>query len=85
MFEIGFEIDPTLEVPTEQCSYKTIFHYFSKWSKARLFEDVFYELAGQCERAVVDTSFVKNVGGQDVVGRNLLIGAEGNKSLNAYE
>ena len=58
--------------PTEQCSYKTIFHYFSKWSKARLFEDAFYELAGriQCERAIVDTSFVKNVGGQDVVGRN---------------
>ena len=48
------------QLTTEQCSYKTIFHYFSKWSKARLFEDVFYELAGriQCERAVVDTSFV---------------------------
>jgi putative transposase len=60
------------QLPAEQCSYKTIFHYFSKWSKARLFEDAFYELAGriQCERAIVDTSFVKNVGGQDVVGRN---------------
>ena len=60
------------QVPTEQCSYKTIFHYFSKWSKARLFENVFYDFARRikCKQAVVDTSFVKNVCGKDVVGRN---------------
>ena len=62
---------------TEQCSYKTIFHYFSKWSKARLFEDAFYELAGriQCERAIVDTSFVKHAkAGKTWLAETLLIG-----------
>jgi hypothetical protein len=55
-------------------SYKTVFHYFNLWSKARIFEDVFYEtVKGRVPiggAVAVDTSFVKNVYGKDVTGRN---------------
>ena len=61
-----------LEVP--ESSYKTVYHYFILWSKARLFENVFYAavIARQPVGGfvVVDASFVKNVFDRDVTGRN---------------
>jgi putative transposase len=53
-------------------SWKTVFHNFNLWSKLRLFENSFYRCASYVSTAnvVVDTSFVKNVCGRDVVGRN---------------
>jgi len=61
-------------LPVEHGSYKTIYHYFALWSKARLFEDVFYrcvlETPARGGSLIVDTSFVKNVHGVDIIGRN---------------
>ena len=55
-------------------SYKTVYHYFNLWSKAHIFENVFYAIVNartlQKGPLVVDTSFVKNVHGRDVTGRN---------------
>ena len=63
------------QLPVEGASYKTVYHYFSLWSKARLFENVFYTLANAASSTgrgalVLDTSFVKNVHGSDVLGPN---------------
>ena len=54
-----------------QGSWKTVFHYFNLWSKLRLFENAFYNMSKnvQSSTVVVETSFVKNVCGRDVVGR----------------
>ena len=30
------------QLPVQNASYKTVYHYFALWSKARLFENVFY-------------------------------------------
>jgi transposase len=59
-------------VPSELVSAKTIYHYFRQWSQLRVFEDCFYELARRVpqDHVVVDTTFVKNVFGKDVLGRN---------------
>jgi putative transposase len=56
-------------------SCKTVYHWFRKWSKARVFEHAFYNLVHAYGNVtfnplVCDTSFVKNVFGHDVVGRN---------------
>ena len=52
-----------LEVP--HSSYKTVYHYFNLWSKAHIFENVFYEAIRAKQRVggavIADTSFVKNV------------------------
>ncbi|WP_353213448.1 IS5 family transposase [Rhodovarius sp.] len=64
-----------LEVPGG--SPKTVFHHFNRWSRMRLFDDEFHDLAKlyflssetPCN-LVADTSFVKNVYGQDVLGSN---------------
>jgi len=50
-------------------SYKTVYHWFRIWSKARVFENAFYNLASQ-RPLVADTSYVKNIYGRDVVGAN---------------
>jgi transposase len=44
-----------------QGSWKTVFHYFNLWSKMRLFENAFYNLAKNVLSCtvVVDSSFVK--------------------------
>ena len=61
-------------LPVENSSYKTVYHYFSKWSKARVFEDAFYEMVRarptKNTTLIADTSFVKNVHGTQVLGRN---------------
>ena len=54
-------------------SYKTVYHYFALWSKARLFENASYTMAEMIASTgqgslVLDTSFVKNVHGSDVLG-----------------
>lgn len=53
-------------------SRKTVFHYFNLWSKLRLFENAFYNMSKTVQSCVVivDCSFIKNVCGRDVVGRN---------------
>jgi len=56
-------------------SCKTVYYWFRKWSKARVFEHAFYNLVHAYGNVtfnplVCDTSFVKNVFGHDVVGRN---------------
>ena len=56
-------------------SYKTVYHWFRIWSKARVFEHAFYNLATVYRQAsqrplVADTSYVKNIYGRDVVGAN---------------
>jgi putative transposase len=62
------------QLDVHNSSHKTIYHYFNTWSKARIFENVFYttvnERAPVAGPLVVDTSFVKNVYGKDVTGRN---------------
>ena len=62
------------ELQVVNSSYKTVFHYFNLWSKARIFENVFYDTVNERVpvggAVVVDTSFVKNVYGKDVTGRN---------------
>jgi putative transposase len=61
-------------LPVENSSYKTVYHYFSKWSKARVFEDAFYAMVRarptKNTTLIADTSFVKNVHGTQVLGRN---------------
>ena len=62
------------QLPVAGASYKTVYHYFAIWSKARLFENVFYRCAHMVTKndegaLIIDTSFVKNVHGFDVLGR----------------
>ena len=62
------------QLHVQDSSYKTVFHHFNLWSKARIFENVFYETVKARSpiggAVAVDTSFVKNVFGRDVTGRN---------------
>jgi transposase len=56
-------------------SYKTVHRRFMDWSKKRVFEDSFKNLAAgyarnQQKSLVVDSTFVKNVFGKEVIGRN---------------
>lgn len=65
-------------LPVENGSWKTIYHYFARWSKQHLFEHAFLDLlrfyvrrhGGLSRDLVVDTSFVKNVWGRDCLGRS---------------
>ena len=59
-------------LPVQNGSYQAIWHHFNRWSKARLFEhEIYFSVTHvPCRNILVDTSFVKNVCGQDVVGRN---------------
>jgi len=59
-------------VPVGPIAAKTVYHYFRIWAKQGLFEKVFYTLAQRvpCSGYIVDTTFVKNVYGSDVLGRN---------------
>ena len=63
------------QLPVQGASYKTIYHYFALWSKARVFENAFYTLANVVSANargafVLNTSFIKNVHGSDVLGSN---------------
>lgn len=55
-------------------SWKTVYHYFSVWSKENLFEKSYehllnlYSRNGISKKLIVDTSFVKNVFGRNCTG-----------------
>ena len=56
-------------------SYKTVYHRFNIWSRMRIFEHAFYNLATQYRQhtkypLIADTTQVKNVYGVDVTGGN---------------
>jgi transposase len=62
-------------LPITNGSWKTIYHYFSLWSKANLFQHAYDDLLRvylktrpRSTTRVVDTSFVKNVFGRQCVG-----------------
>lgn len=63
-------------LPVTGGCWKTVYHYFAKWSKAHIFEGAhqdlvkFYTRHGLSGELVVDTSFVKNVWGRDCLGRS---------------
>ena len=56
-------------------SWKTVYHYFSLWSKANIFENAYEDVLRvyrkgkeKLKEVIVDTSFVKNVFGRNCVG-----------------
>lgn len=55
-------------------SWKTVYHYFSEWSRAKLFEKAYVHLLNVYSKRrpssalIVDTSFIKNVFGRNCVG-----------------
>ena len=62
-------------LPLEKCSWKTIYHYFSFWSKHNIFNNAYDDLLHVYRKVkppskilIADTSFVKNVFGHDCVG-----------------
>ena len=64
-------------LPTQDCSWKTIYYYFSLWSKHNLFEHAYQDLirvyrkiklSSKSKILIADTSFIKNVFGRDCVG-----------------
>ena len=63
-------------LPVTGGCWKTIYHYFSTWSKAHIFERAqrdlirLYTKRGFSKEVVVDTSFVKNVWGRDCLGKS---------------
>lgn len=65
-------------LPVQGGSWKTVYHWFSKWSKKHLFEQAFHRVlqvylrckGGLSQHVVVDTSFVKNVFGRECLGRS---------------
>jgi transposase len=63
-----------INLPVETVSPKTVFRHFTVWSRACIFEGAFYdEVRIKTVRSkilVADTSFVKNVYGRDVLGKN---------------
>ena len=62
--------------PAVNHSWKTVYHYFSTWSKQHIFERAYYDLLkfytrrGVTDNIITDTSFVKNVYGRDCFGRS---------------
>ena len=56
-------------------SWKTIYHYFSLWSKAHLFSTAYQHILNVYQKSkrigdkiLVDTSFIKNIFGRDCIG-----------------
>jgi len=59
-------------------SWKTVYHYWSLWSKANLFERAYHDLIsfyiktrGLSNELIVDTSFIRNVFGRNCVPPNI--------------
>ena len=67
---------PWSMLPVEGGSYKTIFAWYNRFSKANIFEHAFHDLVKWYQRVqkrsnyLVDTSFVKNQYGRDCLGKN---------------
>jgi transposase len=64
-------------LPVDGGSWKTVYHWFSLWSKKHVFQHAFQRLLslylrekGLSKHVVVDTSFVKNVLGRDCLGKS---------------
>lgn len=64
-------------VPVKDGSWKTVYHYWSRWSKNHIFERAYEDLVrfyvrrkGRRGKVIVDTSFVKSVYGRDCVGKS---------------
>lgn len=71
--QILFVLETHLEV--NNASWKTVYHYFSLWSRANLFEKAYKhfmswytKMHGLSQELIVDTSFIKGVYGRDCVG-----------------
>jgi len=65
------------KLPLTHGSWKTIYHYFSLWSKNYIFYNayndlirVYLKIKPRSNIKIVDTSFVKNVFGRNCVGSN---------------
>lgn len=65
------------KLPLINGSWKTVYHYFSLWSKNHLFHDayndllrVYLKIKPRSPIKIVDTTFVKNVFGRNCVGSN---------------
>jgi len=65
------------KLPVSNGSWKTIYHYFSLWSKNNIFYNsyndlvrVYLKIKPRSSIKVVDTSFVKNVFGRNCIGSN---------------
>jgi len=78
-------------LPVTGGCWKTIYHYFSKWSKAHIFEKAhkdlvqMYSKRGLSQQLIVDTSFVKNVWGRDCLGKSPVDrGRKGHQGLCYY-
>ena len=63
------------KLPVSNGSWKTVYHYFSLWSKSNLFNNAYIDLLrvyrkikGSSGILIADTSFVKNVFGRNCVG-----------------
>jgi len=63
------------KLPVIDCSWKTIYHYFSIWSHKNLFESAYQKVllfytkrVGVSQNIIIDTSFVKNVFGRNCTG-----------------
>ena len=66
---------PWRSLEVQGASPKTVYHHFNRWSKRRVFERAFSDLRSLYlllprRPLIADCSFVKNVYGRDVVGRN---------------
>ena len=63
-------------LPMKVGCWKTVYHYFAKWSKAHVFEHCytdllkFYARRGFSREIIADTSYVKNIWGRDCVGKS---------------
>ena len=81
---VPYVVDRILHVCSSGCSWrdlegqggspKTVFHHFNRWSRARIFDAEFYDLAKRYNDTVrgtlvADASFVKNAYGVSVVGK----------------
>jgi len=62
-------------LPVPRGSWKTVYHYFSVWSKNHLFQHayddllrVYMKIRPRSQTRIVDTSFVKNVFGRQCTG-----------------
>ena len=66
---------PWRSLEVQGASPKTVYHHFNRWSKQRVFERAFEDLRSKYltlprKALIADCSFVKNIYGRCVVGRN---------------
>ena len=58
------------------CSWKTVFYYFTQWTKQNLFKNAYQHLLKIRQKTrrdayhIIDSTYIKNVYGIDCIGRN---------------